>query len=340
MQVATGPRTGCLRIALLLGVVSLASGCTSIELALGSRVRLDKVQVTAISASLVPGPALAPGQSGSLVIVATTADGKTLVTAGAGGGKVLLDSYNLAGSVVQLDSKGKVTLPADPRVSEGATPRVSITVNGHPGVSTELVIPVRYDVPFVAAFNGRPGSDGLSGQDGQAGMGGSMGSMDPNNPSAGGNGANGSDGSNGGDGGAGAAGAHVRVWITLRAGTPDLLQVRTASEKSEQLYLVDPQGGRLTVTANGGAGGSGGRGGRGGAGGPGGMGSPGGSPGMSGHDGRNGWDGPGGAAGTIEVSVDPSAQPYLDRFTFTNQSGDGRRGSAPVVVVTPVAQLW
>ena len=318
----------------------LTSGCTSIELALGLRMRLDKVPVTGLTASLVPNPALAPGQSGKLVIVATTADGQRFISAGMGHGKVLFDSYNLTTSVVQVNTKGKVSLSSDPRISDEATPKIVITVNGHPDVTAELVIPVRYDVPFVAHFSGRPGSSGFDGSDGMSGSSGSSGSMDPNNPSSGGDGGNGTDGGNGADGGPGEPGKSVQVSITLRAGPTALLQIRAASGDRELLFLVDPNGGKLSLDANGGPGGSGGRGGRGGSGGSGGIGTPSGMPGLSGQDGRSGWSGPGGAAGKIVVSVDPSAEPYLDRVVFSNKSGDGVPGAAPVTRIVPVGALW
>jgi hypothetical protein len=207
-------------------------------------------------------------------------------------------------------------------------------------VTAELVIPVRYDVPFVAHFSGRSGSSGTNGSDGMSGSSGSNGSMDPNNPSAGGNGGNGTDGGDGGDGWPGEPGKSVQVWITLRAGHPSLLQIRATGSDRDLLFLVDPNGGKLSLDANGGPGGSGGRGGSGGAGGSGGMGVPSGSSGLSGHDGRNGGDGPGGVAGKILVSVDPTAEPYLDRFIFSNKSGNGVPGAAPVVQIVPVEALW
>jgi hypothetical protein len=83
---------------------------------LGLRTRLDKLPVTSISASLVsksnaqPVTSLAPGHSAQLVVVANTADGKQLVTAGAGHGKVLLDSFVFTPALLQIDSHGKVSL--------------------------------------------------------------------------------------------------------------------------------------------------------------------------------------------------------------------------------------
>ena len=122
---------------LALGILSL-QGCGSIEVALGLRTRLDKLPVTALSASLSPAPALAPGKSGRLIITATTSDGKQLITVGPGHGKVLFDSFTFDASVVQVSKKGKVSLPADPRQSDTQMPHIRITANGHPYIVADL----------------------------------------------------------------------------------------------------------------------------------------------------------------------------------------------------------
>lgn len=106
---------------LLVAILVSLSGCSSIAVFLGLRIRLDSLPVSAVSASLVNArggsavSALAPGQSARLVIVATS---------------------------------------ADPRVSEGKVAHVHIVVTAHPDIATDLDIPVRYDVPFVAKFSG------------------------------------------------------------------------------------------------------------------------------------------------------------------------------------------
>jgi hypothetical protein len=330
-------RAGCIGL-VIFGLAALP-GCGSIEVALGLRMRLDKVPVTALSASLSPGPGLSPGKSGRLVITAITGDGKQFVTVGAGRGKVLFDSFTFDATVATVNKKGKVSLPADPRLSEGMVPHIRILVNGHPDVVGDLDIAVRYDVAFTANFLGTAGSRGFDGSNGLDGSAGSNGSTDPTNPSAGGNGTNGSDGGDGGNGGSGQPGQNVHVWLTLKSGDHSLLQVRAAG-KQEKLFLVDPNGGSLAVNADGGPGGAAGSGGRGGRGGSGGGGFP---PGLAGQDGRNGFDGhPGadGTAGTIVVSVDPAAQPFLDRLHLSNKSAGGRAGPAPEIRVEPVPPIW
>lgn len=333
------PRASHYRAALL--ALSLAlSACTSIEVALGMRTRLQDMPVRALSASLSPGPGLAPGRSARLIVIATTEDGKQHITVGPGHGDVLFDSFGFDARIAQVSAKGVVTLPADPRLSEGQTPHVRINALGHPGVSAELDIPVRYDVAYVADFSGRAGTDGFPGSNGASGMTGNSGSIDATHPAPGGDGTRGDDGGNGGDGSPGARGQDVHVWLRLGASPRPLLQVRVASAQQERLYLLDPQGGTLAIAANGGQGGGGGAGGKGGAGGNGGNGIPPGFSGLSGKDGLPGIPGRPGAAGSIVVSVDPGAQAFVDRLKLSNNNGSGVPGPAPEIRVEPVAPLW
>ena len=174
--------------------------------------------------------------------------------------------------------------------------------------------------------------DGSSGLDGSNGTSGSTGSFDPDSPSAGGDGSDGSSGSAGGDGGAGSDAPPVTVRVALRPGNPPLLQVSVSAAKHENLYLVNPQGGTLTVRADGGRRGSGGSGGRGGSGG---MGTPSGRNGNNGSDGRSGSDGYPGRGGSIAVFYDPEAKPFLGTIHFSNWNGP-----PPVFKEEAVAPLW
>ena len=332
------------RVCLVFLGLGALGGCASIEVGLGLRMRLDKVPVTALSATLSPEPGLAPGKSGRLIVTATTSDAKQLVTVGAGRGKVLFDSFTFTATTVTVNKKGVVSLAADPRVSEGAIPHIQIGVVGHPEVTADLSIPVRYDVAFAGNFAGREGFKGINGLDGLAGSSGSDGSVDISNPSAGpsagGQGGNGTNGEDGRDGDPGQPGEAVHVWMTLKGGDHPMLQVRAASKTHAQLFLIDPNGGSLTVNASGGAGGAGGSGGRGGRGGSGGNGFP---PGFSGQDGRDGFDGHAGsdgAAGTIIVSVDSQAQPYLSKLQLINKNGGGAPGPKPEIRIETVAPIW
>lgn len=327
-------KANCAVCVVVLALLAL-SGCTAIKVKLGMRVYLAKTQVSTMQVKLPNGPAMAPGEKSPLVAQFTQPDGKILVTEGQGKGKVLWSDLTVTPSVVTVNNKGVLTLAHDPRVSDGKTAHVSITVPSHPDLHADLDIPITYDYNFIANFSGAPGQDGSNGTDGMAGSSGSNGSTDPNNPSAGGDGGNGTDGSNGGDGGNGGNAPPVQVRVTLRPGTHPLLQASVSAANKTRLYLVDPTGGALTVKADGGPGGSGGRGGRGGAGGSGGSGTPSGNSGRSGSDGRNGSDGSPGRAGSITVTYDPQVKPYLNSIHLENKGGP-----APVFNEAPVAPLW
>lgn len=326
---------------LIAGVTVAIGACGSLGVLLGTRTRLDQVSVVGLDATLAPQGALGPGKSGHLVLVATTADGRKLQSVGAGKGTVLFDSFTFESTIVKVSKSGVVSLPDDPRVSNGQSGHVRITVIGHPDVTADLQIPSRYDIAFTGHFSGLDGSWGMNGFSGIAGTDGSTGSMDPNSPSAGGNGSDGTNGSDGGQGGAGFPGESVHVWITLKPGSQSLLEVRASSaRRGDAFFLIDPNGGSLSLDANGGAGGPGGPGGKGGRGGSGGLGAP---NGFAGHDGLDGQQGPtgiAGDAGRFFVTVDPAAQPYLDHVHFTNRDGNGCAGPPPQVQTQTVAPLW
>jgi hypothetical protein len=312
-----------------------ASGCTPMKVKLGWKVYLDQTPISSIQASLPKGPGIAPGEKSPLVVELTGPDGNVLVTEGQGGGKVMWQDLQVTASVVTANQKGVVSLPKDPRVSEGKVAHVTITVPSHPGIQADLDIPLRYDSNYSTSFSGSNGSSGMNGSDGMDGTSGSMGSMDPNNPSPGGDGSNGTDGSNGQDGGAGGDAPPVQIRVAFRSGSHPLLQVSVTVAGKQKLYLVDPQGGSLTVKAEGGSGGSGGRGGRGGRGGSGGIGTPNGNNGRDGLSGGNGFDGSPGRGGSITVTYDPQAKPFLNAIHLSN-----RGGPPPVFKEEQVAPLW
>jgi hypothetical protein len=329
-------RMKCLAMTYLAITFLLAfTACTPIKVKLGMKVYLEKIPVASIAVSQSGAPGIAPGEKSPLIVVVTESGGKVLQTEGAGHGKVLWKDLAVAASVVTVNKKGVLLLPHDPRKSDGQVGHIAVTIPSHPGLIAELDIPVRYNYAFTANFSGGAGSSGSNGSDGMAGSSGSSGSTDPTNPSAGGNGGNGTDGSNGSDGGSGGNAPPVQVRVALRSAPHLLLQVSVSAEGKQKLYLVDPQGGSLTVRADGGAGGSGGRGGRGGQGGSGGIGSPNGSSGSSGADGRSGSDGSPGRGGSITVTYDPQVKPHLSAIHLSN-----RGGPAPVFKEEPVAALW
>ena len=326
--------------AALVAVLAIAavalSGCESILVMTGARMRLDGVPLQAIAASMPGNGGIAPGGKATLSVVATTTDGRTLASAGAAGGKVLLDSYHFDASVVKVSADGVVKLPANPHLSEGRTPHVRITAAGRAAPVAELDIPVRYDVAFARNYHGFDGTNGTDGIDGLPGTPGSMGSFDPDSPSAGGDGGDGGNGSDGGDGGDGGPGPDVHVAIALAAGAHPLLHVRVSASGKDRDFIIDPAGGSLTITVSAGQGGrkgSGGTGGGGGSGGAGGSGS--GASGRDGRDGLDGHDGLDGAPGSITVAIDPAAAPWLGDFHFKNVDGP-----APVITTAPVTLAW
>ena len=321
----------CLAVASMLAL----SGCTPVKAKLGWKVYLDQTPIASIQASLPKGPGIAPGEKSPLVVAVTEPGGKVLVTEGQGQGKVMWKDLKVTPSVVSANQKGILSLPWDPRVSDGKVAHVAITVPSHPGLRAELDVPLRYSYSFSSNFSGSSGSDGFKGTDGLDGASGSAGSMDPNHPSAGGDGSNGANGSNGQDGAVGGDAPPVQIRVALRSGSHPLLQVKVSAAGHQKFYLVDPQGGSLTVKADGGSGGSGGKGGRGGRGGSGGMGTPSGRNGNDGSSGRNGWDGSPGKGGNITVTYDPQAKPYLAAIRLSNQGGP-----PPVFQEEPVAPLW
>lgn len=320
----------------------LTTGCTPVRLALGQRTRLEGLPIQRVSLDLAPGSGLGPGDSAALVATASAADGQAWVTEGAGHGRVLWDSYELEAVGATVSPKGIVRLDEDPRGLATRPPRVRATTRTTPPVTSELLLPVRYDRAFRVDFAGAAGASGFPGLDGVAGGVGSMGSLDPEHPSAGGDGGPGGDGGDGGSGWDGGPGSDLRVQVALQPGPRPLLQVKVASASRVRYVLVDPDGGSLHVSAEGGPGGAGGRMGRGGSGGIGGAGTPPGNPGSRGLDGRDGSDGHGGPGGRIRVEVDPSARPWLKALTFSNQGGrPGGRGGPPVEIVeATVPPLW
>jgi hypothetical protein len=314
----------------LAAIVAL-TGCAAIQVKLGMRVYLEKIPITSIQAKQGDGHGIAPGEKSPLIVTVTKPDGTAINTRD----KVLWKDLAVTPSIVSASKKGVVVLSRDPRISDGKLPHVTVTVPSHPDLRADLDIPVEYDRQFTANFSGRDGSSGSDGASGMDGSSGSSGSTDPDHPSAGGNGSDGSNGSDGGNGSDGEDGPPVVVRVTLRPGGHPLLQAGVAARGVEQLFLVDPQGGSLTVLDDGGSGGSGGKGGRGGRGGSGGIGSPSGSSGRDGLGGHDGSSGSPGRGGSITVIYDPQARPYLNMLRLSNQGGP-----KPVYKEQAVAPLW
>jgi hypothetical protein len=300
------------------------------------RVDLTKIPVASMEANLPKGPAIAPGQKSPLVVEVTQTDGKVLVTEGAGHGKVQWKDLKLTTSIVTANQKGILALRGDPRISEGKVGHVSVVIPSQPNVhSAELDVPFRYDVAFVSNFSGSPGANGMDGTNGMDGSNGTSGSIDPNNPSPGGNGGDGSNGSDGGNGGDGGNAPAVDVLVALQPSAHPLLQMSVSANGKRKYYLVDPQGGSLTIKADGGRGGFAGKGGRGGRGGSGGSGTPSGNSGSDGRSGQDGFAGRSGRGGLITVAYDPQASAYVSIIHASSVNGP-----SPVFRQAAVAPLW
>jgi hypothetical protein len=310
-------------LAALLALASLLalSGCAAVQVKLGMRTYLNKIPVTSMEAKLANGTAIAPGEKLPLVVAFTDSTGKVWITEGEGHGKILWKDLAVTPTVVTASKKGVVSLSSDPRISDGKVAHVAIAAPTHPDLHSEIDIHVRYDYNYSFYVSGSNGSSGMDGTNGMDGSSGSMGSIDPNNPSPGGNGSDGSNGSDATDGGPGGDAPPTQVRVALRSGPHPLLQVEASAAGKDKFYLIDPNGGFLTVTSQGGSGGSGGKGGRGGRGGSGGIGSSSGSSGSDGSNGRDGSDGSSGRAGSITVTYDPQAKPFLSIIRLSNSGG-------------------
>jgi hypothetical protein len=137
---------------LALAVLLALSGCAPLQVRLGRKIYLDQTPIASMTATLPNGPGIAPGQKSPLIAAFTEPGGEVLTTEGAGKRKVLWKDITIATTVVTANQKGTLTLPADPRVSEGKQGHVVLTVPSHPDLHAELDVPVRYDYNFSAIF--------------------------------------------------------------------------------------------------------------------------------------------------------------------------------------------
>lgn len=327
-------------VELMLGAALILSGdaCARLKVWTGARISLEKVPISSLTANLQSPGGLAPGEHAPLVVTLQTRDGKTLQTEGSGHGVVMWQDLAISAEIVQVNNRGIVSMPADPRLSDGKQPHLIVTLPSQPGLQAELNIPLRYDQSFSANFSGPSGSSGMDGQAGTDGSMGSSGSSDPDHPVPGGDGSDGGSGTDGDNGGRGGDALPVEVRVSLRAGSHPLLQVRVSNAQRQEFFLVDPQGGSLQIKAEGGSGGSGGRGGRGGSGGSGGMGSPDGRRGNDGSSGHDGWSGSDGNAGPITVIYDPQVKPFLACIRLLN--GSDRDPAMRIYKEEPVQAPW
>jgi hypothetical protein len=123
----------------------ISTGCSPLQVWMGRRTPLDKTPITTVGMTLNQGLGMAPGDKWPLVVAATKPDGTTLRTDGDGAGRLYWEDLQIKATVVTVGAKGIVTLPEDPRLSDGQAPHLSITVPSHPDLKAELDIPLHYD---------------------------------------------------------------------------------------------------------------------------------------------------------------------------------------------------
>ncbi|MGZ3459939.1 MAG: hypothetical protein ACXU86_15710, partial [Archangium sp.] len=321
-----------LRAVLPLALLWLAPGCETFQTALGMKQDLRGKPIQHLEAEVRGGSALCPGAHKPLVVTAILDDGTRLVSEGAGGGKLLWDSFRLQPvGALTVSPQGELFLDKDPQRHTAGPLAVRVEALGASRATVvEVPLSARYDCAFVADFSGKPGHPGANGQNGSLGLDGhDIPDASMSSARRGISGGYGGPGANGSVGETGQGGDNVEVEVSL-AGSAEhpLLQVLTrgvSSGRSER-FLVEPQGGSLTIRTHGGTGGAGGRGGIGGSGGQGGDGLPPGNGGNGGAGGSGGNGGDGGPGGHILVRLTPEARAYQQVLRFENRGGLGGPG--------------
>lgn len=311
-----------------------ACGCNR-----GPKIDFATAPVASMRVALTNATAVGPGQKKSLAVTIVAPDGTTWSTNGSGAHKVPWSEFALKSSVVDVNARGKVSLTRDVWQIQGDFGHVTVTMPSHPELTpAELDIPLRFDLRYSVDFSGSKGMDGTDGTNGTDGMAGTDGTITTNGTmGAGGNGSDGTNGTDGMNGGSGGDAPDVQVYLVPMPGNGRLIEVSVAAgDGSPSYFLLDPQGGRLSIRADGGQGGAGGKGGRGGRGGSGGNGIPPGLSGQNGLDGQDGMKGSNGVGGRITVIYDPTVSPYLKQMLALSSV----YGPSPVYLERPLKPLW
>lgn len=305
------------------------------EAELAQQWTLEGKDVTALELRVAtsdgPVTQIAPGSSVVLVVVATLADGSKLESYGLGDGHTPWSDYAVVVDGGEF-SNGTLSANGDPRTFTDHT--VSFTVsNVHdPSDKASLAMPVNYKADFVAQSWANSGNSGDWGREGTHGRDGS-----DDDEGSGGPGSNGGDGGSGQTGGSGTHASSMSVDVQLVTDPTfgrELLEVTVQVGGGERFYMIDPDGGSMTIYNRGGSGGSGGPGGRGGNGGDGGRGRNSSSglrgQGGNGADGGNGGDGgdggDGGNGGAVTITFSKAASKYQDQFHVYNGGGSAGSG--------------
>ncbi len=299
----------------------------------GKESNLNGKKIKEMTVASDPAALVAPGGSFRVGATVILDDGKEMKTKGLNDGKVRWGNFIVKVTGGSFND-GDVNIYSDPRKVPGYKITVVIKPVTDSSIIKTIELPLTFKANYNASFNGRDGDMGKNGDKGEQGRTGSNDSK-----GSGGRGTDGRDGQTGGNGGRGEPGQAVDVYLTAfkDATGKTMLKVyaKSRSTDKERFFIVDPEGGSVTINARGGKGGNGGRGGDGGAGGGGGTGHQyGGSAGTdsrygSGGDGGNGGygadggdGGEGGSGGTITIFVDPSAASYVGTIKYDVSGGE------------------
>jgi hypothetical protein len=250
---------------LALAPAVFLAGCTQMKIDMGMRMLIAKLPVNSIEVHLAKSQGVAPGQNAPLVVTFAGSNGQSWATEGAGRGAIMWEDLTITPTIVAYNNDGTLSLPVDPRLSDGKTGHVVVTLAFNPNLRAETDVPVRYDVKYYAEFNG---GDRLS-----------------------------------------AYAPSVTVRLVMRPGEGKLIEAAVQpTAGKERFYLIDPNGGSLSVSADGGCIGRG-------------------CPGC--YDCRLG------RGGAITVIYDPAVAPYLNVLQLSSLGGP-----EPVFTSQHLDPLW
>lgn len=284
--------------------------------------RLIGPELTSLEIKYDPNAKLTLGQSIPIGIVALNAKGKEFKTPGfllPG----LLKTVEWTAFRVDVEGgsyvNGAILVHNNLSGIKNHEVKVTASLIKNPDVKNELVIKLNYKGTTFVDFNGSKGKRGKEGADGPRG---NNAVTSSDHCTSGGMGAMGQQGGNGGEG------QQIEVYMKMKF--DDLLkkdmlyvQVKVKNTTEQRLVIVDPEEGKLIISANGGKGGDGGTG---GAGGTGGTDTYHSTAGNGGQGGMGGNGGNGSNGGSITVYKDPGTDKISTEITYSNEGGDGGRG--------------
>lgn len=281
---------------LALAAAVVLAGCTEMKIKMGMTMLVAKLPVNQMEVHLAKPQGVGPGQNASLVVTFGGPNGQSWRTEGAGGGAIMWEDLTIASTIATYNNDGTVSLPVDPRLSDGKTGHVVVTLAFNPNLRAEADVPTRYDLKYFADFNGNRGSSGSNIRGGR-------------------------DGSQGGNA------PDVTIRLVMHPGDRKLIEAAVQPVGGEEtFYLIDPSGGSLSVSADGGPGGAGDR-----------SISSGidqGGVSAAGRE-RDGADGPRGRGGEITVIYDPAVAHYLGVLQLSSLGGP-----EPIFNSQPLDPLW